>query len=90
MYVNSNNGIQGIRDRYGKDKTFAVPILASCAMSGIVPWKEVAALPFEAACVPQRLYCLMQMPVVSYAIPALVAIGLVKFGKTRPGIRLPE
>ncbi len=84
MYVNSNNGIQGIRDRYGKDKTFAVPILASCAMSGIVPWKEVAALPFEAACVPQRLYCLMQMPVVSYAIPALVAIGLVKFGKDPP------
>ena len=68
-----------MRRRYGKDKTFAVPILANCAMAGIVPWKEVSALPFEAACVPQRFYHLLQLPVVSYAIPALVAIGQCKF-----------
>lgn len=78
-YVETKGGIEGIRKRYGKDKTFAVPILANCAMAGIVPWKEVSALPFEAACVPQRFYHLMQMPVVSYAVPALVAIGQVKF-----------
>ena len=48
-------------------------------MAGIVPWKEVSALPFEAACVPRRFYNLMQLPVVSYAIPALVAIGQAKF-----------
>lgn len=78
-YVDSQGGIAGLRARYGKDKTFAVPILANCAMAGIVPWREVSALPFEAACVPQRFYNLMQLPVVSYAIPALVAIGQVKF-----------
>ena len=78
-YIDSCGGIPGLRKRYGKDKTFAVPILANCAMAGIVPWKEVSALPFEAACVPQRFYNLMQLPVVSYAIPALVAIGQVKF-----------
>ncbi len=78
-YVESQGGIPGLRARYGKDKTFAVPILANCAMSGIVDWRDVAALPFEAACVPQRFYNLMQLPVVSYAIPALVAIGQVKF-----------
>lgn len=78
-YIESQGGISGLRQRYGKDKTFAVPILANCAMAGIVPWKEVSALPFEAACVPQRFYNLMQMPVVSYAIPALVAIGQAKF-----------
>ena len=78
-YVDSQGSIEGLRRRYGKDKTFAVPILANCAMAGIVPWKEVAAFPFEAACVPQRFYHLMQLPVVSYAIPALVAIGQAKF-----------
>lgn len=78
-YVDSKGGIDGLKARYGNDKTFAVPILAHCAMAGIVPWKEVSALPFEAACVPQRFYNLLQLPVVSYAIPALVAIGQVKF-----------
>ncbi|MEL7499323.1 MAG: prenyltransferase/squalene oxidase repeat-containing protein [Planctomycetota bacterium] len=78
-YVASQGSIEGLRKRYGKDKTFAVPILANCAMAGIVPWREVSALPFEAACVPQKFYHLMQLPVVSYAIPALVAIGQAKF-----------
>ena len=78
-YIESCGGIDGLRKRYGKDKTFAVPILANCAMAGIVPWKEVSSLPFPAACVPQRFYNLMRLPVVSYAIPALVAIGQAKF-----------
>jgi squalene-hopene/tetraprenyl-beta-curcumene cyclase len=84
IYIEAQDGIDGLRRRYGKDKTFAVPILANCAMAEIVPWKEVSALPFEAACVPQRFYNLMQMPVVSYAIPALVAIGQVKFALDPP------
>jgi squalene-hopene/tetraprenyl-beta-curcumene cyclase len=78
-YVESEGGIPGLKKRYGRDKTFAVPILANCAMAGVVPWSEVSALPFEAAVVPQRFYHLMQLPVVSYAIPALVAIGQAKF-----------
>lgn len=45
-YIESEGGIDGLRRRYGKDKTFAVPILANCAMAGLVPWKEVATLPF--------------------------------------------
>ncbi len=78
-YINRQGGVDAIRKRYGRDKTFAVPILANCAMSGLVDWKEVSALPFEAACVPQRFYHFMRMPVVSYALPALVAIGQVKY-----------
>ena len=78
-YISSEGGIDGLRRRYGKDKTFAVPILANCAMAGIVPWKEVATLPFFAACVPRRFYSVIQLPVVSYAVPALVAIGQAKF-----------
>ena len=78
-YVDLKGGIDGLRERYGKDKTFAVPILANCAMAGTVDWKHVSALPFEAACVPQKFYHMLQLPVVSYAIPALVAIGQTKF-----------
>ncbi|MEE2640237.1 MAG: prenyltransferase/squalene oxidase repeat-containing protein [Planctomycetota bacterium] len=78
-YIQLRGGVAGLRARYGTDKTFAVPILANCAMAGSESWKEVAALPFEAACVPQRFYHLLQLPVVSYAIPALVAIGQAKF-----------
>ena len=78
-YIEEHGGVNGIRKRYGKDKTFSVPILTNAALAGLVDWSEVNALPFEAACVPQRFYNLVQMPVVSYAVPALVAIGQVKF-----------
>ena len=84
VYVDAQGGIPGLRERYGIDRTFAVPILANCAMAGVVCWKEVAALPFEAAVVPQRFYNLLQLPVVSYAIPALVAIGQAKFANDPP------
>ena len=82
--MESRGGVEGLRQRYGIDKTFAVPILANCAMAGVVSWREVSALPFEAAIVPQRFYNLMQLPVVSYAIPALVAIGQAKFVNDPP------
>jgi squalene-hopene/tetraprenyl-beta-curcumene cyclase len=77
-YIQQNGGVEGIRKRYGKDKTFSVPILTNAALAGLVDWSQVSSLPFEAACVPQRFYRFVQMPVVSYAVPALVAIGQVK------------
>jgi squalene-hopene/tetraprenyl-beta-curcumene cyclase len=78
-YIEKAGGIAALRRRYGRDKTFAVPILTNCALAGIVPWREVSALPFEAACLPQDFYRFARLPVVSYAIPALVAIGQAKY-----------
>ena len=75
QYLQSAGEVEGLRKRYGKDKTFVVPILTNLAIAGLVPWDDVAALPFEAAVFPQSMYRWLQMPVVSYAIPALVAIG---------------
>ncbi|HEY2784946.1 MAG TPA: prenyltransferase/squalene oxidase repeat-containing protein [Fimbriiglobus sp.] len=66
---------EAIRNRYGKDRTFSVPILMTCALAGLVPWKEVPRLPFELACLPQSWYRFAGLPVVSYALPALIAIG---------------
>jgi squalene-hopene/tetraprenyl-beta-curcumene cyclase len=74
-YIGAQGGLAGLRKRYGTDKTFAVPILTNYALAGLVDWSEVSPLPFELACVPQSFYRFVQMPVVSYAVPALVAIG---------------
>ncbi|HPC49268.1 MAG TPA: RQC domain-containing protein, partial [Kiritimatiellia bacterium] len=35
-------------------------------------------LPFALACLPQRLYRLLRLQVVSYALPALIAVGLCR------------
>lgn len=71
--------VAALEKRYGEDKTFAVPILANCAIAGLVPWELVPPLPCEAALVPQSMFRLFRLPVVSYAIPALVAIGQSRF-----------
>jgi squalene-hopene/tetraprenyl-beta-curcumene cyclase len=66
---------EAVRRRYGKDRTFSVPILMTSALAGLVDWREVPALPFELACLPQSWYRFARLPVVSYALPALIAIG---------------
>ncbi|MBN1912105.1 MAG: squalene--hopene cyclase [Pirellulales bacterium] len=84
-YVESQGGLEGLRRRYGKDRTFAVPILTNAALAGLVEWKEVAPLPFEAACLPHGLLRFLRLPVVSYALPALVAIGQAVYVHRTPG-----
>jgi squalene-hopene/tetraprenyl-beta-curcumene cyclase len=69
--------------RYGKDRTFSAPILTLCALSGRFgsgrdAWDEVIQLPFELAAFPRRLYAILRLPVVSYALPALIAVGQAK------------
>jgi squalene-hopene/tetraprenyl-beta-curcumene cyclase len=66
---------EAVRARYGKDRTFATPILTTCALAGLVPWTEVPPLPFELACLPQSWFRFVRLHVVSYALPALIAIG---------------
>jgi squalene-hopene/tetraprenyl-beta-curcumene cyclase len=78
-YIDLQGGVPALKLRYGQDKTFAVPILTNCALAGLVDWKEVSPLPFEVACLPQSMFRLAQLPVVSYAIPALVAIGQARY-----------
>lgn len=63
---------------YGTDKTFSIPILTLLALTGVLPWNMVPQLPFELAAIPQRLFRWARLPVVSYALPALIAVGLVR------------
>lgn len=77
-YITKAGGVPALIKRYGKDKTFSVPILTHCALAGLVPWSLVPRLPFELSCIPASWYALAKFPVVSYALPALIAIGQVR------------
>ncbi|MEO5823074.1 MAG: prenyltransferase/squalene oxidase repeat-containing protein [Vicinamibacteraceae bacterium] len=64
--------------RYGKDRTFSVPILTALTVAGRLGahgWRHVAQLPFELAAAPHQAFAWLRLPVVSYALPALIAIG---------------
>jgi len=70
---------------YGRDRTFSVPILTHIALCGRFgdprqrqAWRVVPQLPFELAALPQAWFRLVDMQVVSYALPALIAIGQVR------------
>ena len=77
-YFDQHGGFDAIRKRYGKDHTFSVPILTHCALAGLIPWRDITPLPFELGCLPHWFYRWIRLPVVSYALPALIAIGQVR------------
>lgn len=75
-----------ILDHYQKDYTFSVPILTLCGLCG-VPGPEafrfIPQLPFELSLLPRKFYKSLNLSVVSYAIPALIAVGIVVFKKKK-------
>lgn len=78
--------------RYGKDRTFSVPILTMCAIAGRLgstteAWRLIPQLPFELAVAPRRLFGALRLPVVSYALPALISMGLARH-RRGPGVPL--
>jgi squalene-hopene/tetraprenyl-beta-curcumene cyclase len=78
--------------RYGKDKTFSVPILMLCCICGTLGedgWRRVLALPFELAAFPRAWFGAIGLPVVSYALPALIAIGYTRFFHAPPALWNP-
>ncbi len=73
-----------VNKTYGADRTFSAPILAMSALSGAMgsgqdAWRPVPALPFEAALLPRAIFRWAGLPVVSYALPALIAVGVARF-----------
>ena len=83
-YIDRIGGVPAVVARYGKDKTFSVPILTHCALAGLVDWRDIITLPFELACLSPRFYKTVRLPVVSYALPALIAIGQVHYFHRKP------
>ncbi len=81
---NTPEAIAGaVLDHYGQDRTFSIPILTMCALGGLLgppemAWRRIPQLPFELAALPAGFYRFVGLPVVSYALPALIAMGLVR------------
>ena len=71
---------RALAEVYGADRTFAAPILAFLALcaGGGAAWRRVPPLPFLLALLPQRLYRFFRLQVVSYALPALIAVGFCR------------
>jgi squalene-hopene/tetraprenyl-beta-curcumene cyclase len=72
-----------ILERYASDRTFSVPILTLCAFAGRLgsgpeAWSQVIPLPFELSIFPPRCFAALHLPVVSYALPALIAVGYAR------------
>ena len=84
--VNTPNVAKVILAHYQKDYTFSVPILTLCGLCGIPgpeAFKYIPQLPFELALLPRKFYRMLNLSVVSYAIPALIAVGIVVFRKKK-------
>ncbi len=85
--------VAAVLDKYGADRTFSVPILTMCTIAGRLGegrrgWRHVMQLPFELAILPHAFFRIIKLPVVSYAIPALIAMGLARH-RNRPSWFLP-
>ena len=73
---------RGVMAAYGDDRTFSVPILTLCALTGRFgegrdAWVSISPIPFEVAALPHRWLHRLGLPMVSYAMPALIAMGQV-------------
>jgi len=79
---------EAVDAQYGRDRTFSTPILTMCALAGRLgrgeeAWELIKPLPFELAVFPHQLFRWLRLSVVSYALPALIAIGQVNFRHRR-------
>jgi prenyltransferase beta subunit len=69
---------------YGNDYTFSVPILSMLVVCGVMDEKSckyIPQLPFEFILLPSSWYSFFNLRVVSYALPALIAMGIFIFEK---------
>lgn len=84
-----------VKARYGKDRTFSVPILMLCAICGTLGprgWDHVMQMPHRLAVFPRSWFAALRLPVVSYALPALISIGYAKsrVSLSRRGLKWPD
>lgn len=87
--LNPKQIAEAVLNHYQTDKTFSVPILTMCALAGRLGdegWNYVPQLPFQLALIPENLFRKVNLNVVSYAIPALISMGLVKQKKKKSNV----
>lgn len=77
--LNSHNITASILEFYGSDYTFSVPILSMLVICGVIgddAIRYIPRLPFELSLLPSSYYRFFNLQVVSYAIPALIGVGI--------------
>jgi squalene-hopene/tetraprenyl-beta-curcumene cyclase len=84
QYVESQGGVPALKRHCESDRTLVVPVLMNYALADLLPWRKVPALPFELACLPQVWRRRLKLPMMNYALPALLAIGLARFHQAPP------
>jgi squalene-hopene/tetraprenyl-beta-curcumene cyclase len=86
--LNSHNITASILEFYGSDYTFSVPILSMLSICGVIgddTIKNIPRLPFELSLLPSTYYRFFNLQVVSYAIPALIGVGIYIHTKRKSG-----
>jgi squalene-hopene/tetraprenyl-beta-curcumene cyclase len=87
--VTTSQVARSILTHYSNDYTFSVPILTMCGLCGVPgddAFNHIPQLPFELSLLPRHFYRMLNLSVVSYAIPALVAVGIVIFKKKKSNL----
>lgn len=79
IQLNSSQITKSILNYYGKDYTFSVPILSMLVICKVLDQKaiqKIPQLPYELTLFPNSWYSFFNMQMVSYAMPALIAVGI--------------
>ena len=87
--MDSTGVVRSILDIYGNDYTFSVPILSMLTLCGVLPASSldsIPRLPFELTLLPASFYRFLNLRVVSYALPALIGVGIYHHRKRSKGI----
>jgi squalene-hopene/tetraprenyl-beta-curcumene cyclase len=84
QYVESLGGVPALKRGSAGDRTLVAPVLMNYALADLLPWRKVPALPFELACLPQVWRRRLNLPMMNYALPALLAIGLARYHQAPP------
>jgi hypothetical protein len=82
------NLVASVLAYYGRDFTFSVPILSMltiCSAISKESIRKIPQLPFELAVLPASWYRFLNLHVVSYALPALISVGIYIHTKSRNG-----
>ncbi|HEX2970120.1 MAG TPA: prenyltransferase/squalene oxidase repeat-containing protein [Bacteroidales bacterium] len=88
--INPDTITRSVLKFYGKDYTFSIPILSMLNLCGVIPdsaLRKIPMLPFELTLLPASFYRFFNLRVVSYALPALIGVGIYIHRK-RSGQRL--
>jgi hypothetical protein len=87
--IDSDTITKSILKFYGKDYTFSIPILSMLTICGVLPsssLRKIPGLPFELTLLPASWYRFFNLRVVSYALPALIGVGIYLHVHRKKGI----